>query len=336
MEVGLVHSLSPVSAEELFGTTAKPILPVPAKLALPMEVNNYESLNSVCMQMNASCTSASGFKQTESNSAQPVKLSKLASEKILKVLEAIPIYEEVKIFKVSDSPVSSKRDHSAYHAFTQSNSYNMVCGRKRVTSGSCEADMGAAVYSGANSTAQSYSLNNSQADNSHPIGEFKVAIGGESTGKNAMALSGVYQNLPTQTVGFEGAYAENQMYAAYNQDFVAEGANTVLPPGYIQVKKEKTCSRKTKVVTNCEHTDRKHYAKGLCSTCYHKNGRTKKAWNCEHKNKLHYAKGCCQECYIIFHSKRGLNRLKRMVNDNSNSLTELMGEDEYSPYADEF
>jgi len=145
-----------------------------------------------------------------------------------------------------------------------------------------------------------------------------------------------YQNLPTQIAGFEAAYAENQMYAAYNQDFVAEGANTVLPPGYVQVKNEKTCSRKTKVVTNCEHTDRKHYAKGLCSTCYHKNGRTKKAWNCEHKNKLHYAKGCCQECYITFHSKRGVNKLKRMVNDNSNSLTDLLGEDEYSPYADEF
>jgi len=82
----------------------------------------------------------------------------------------------------------------------------------------------------------------------------------------------------------------------------------------IQVQKEGPSSRKSKQVTNCPHTDKKHYAKGLCSTCYHKSGRTKKAWACAHNNEVHYAKGCCQECYVQYHSKRGrkANRGKKV------------------------
>lgn len=78
---------------------------------------------------------------------------------------------------------------------------------------------------------------------------------------------------------------------------------------------DSSIDQKTKVVTKCEHKSRKHYAKGMCSTCYHKLGRTKTAWNCEHKNELHYAKGCCQDCYLIFHSKRGKNKLKKLLRE---------------------
>jgi len=45
----------------------------------------------------------------------------------------------------------------------------------------------------------------------------------------------------------------------------------------------------------CGHTDRKHYAKGLCSLCYHKKSRDQKPKLCSH-DKL-YARDLCQKCY---------------------------------------
>jgi phosphorylcholine metabolism protein LicD len=50
--------------------------------------------------------------------------------------------------------------------------------------------------------------------------------------------------------------------------------------------------------TSCPHGNRRHYAKKMCMSCYHRNGRTKKAWACPHTNKLHYSKGMCQNCYL--------------------------------------
>jgi hypothetical protein len=52
-----------------------------------------------------------------------------------------------------------------------------------------------------------------------------------------------------------------------------------------------------KVVTDCPHTNRKHYAKKKCYNCYHKDGREKKAWMCPHTIKAHYAHGLCHNCY---------------------------------------
>ena len=59
--------------------------------------------------------------------------------------------------------------------------------------------------------------------------------------------------------------------------------------------------RKKKVVTNCEHSDRDFYAKGMCKNCYHKQGRTKLAICCPDK-KL-YAKKLCQNCYMKHYGK---------------------------------
>ena len=56
-------------------------------------------------------------------------------------------------------------------------------------------------------------------------------------------------------------------------------------------------TRKKKLVTNCPHTEAKHYAKGMCNYCYHTKGRKKLATNCEHKNKSDYARGLCHTCY---------------------------------------
>ena len=47
------------------------------------------------------------------------------------------------------------------------------------------------------------------------------------------------------------------------------------------------------VITRCPHKDAKHYAKGMCSNCYHSFGRTKMAHNCQHSNRNIYAKGLC-------------------------------------------
>mmetsp|Transcript_9554 Transcript_9554/g.10758 ORF Transcript_9554/g.10758 Transcript_9554/m.10758 type:complete len:254 (-) Transcript_9554:213-974(-) len=54
-------------------------------------------------------------------------------------------------------------------------------------------------------------------------------------------------------------------------------------------------SKKIKKELVCGHTNKPHYAKGLCNNCYHKHGRTKKPWLCKH-DKL-YAHGLCQKCY---------------------------------------
>ncbi|CAI2374693.1 unnamed protein product [Moneuplotes crassus] len=104
--------------------------------------------------------------------------------------------------------------------------------------------------------------------------------------------------------------------------------NLVLPK---TKKLDSSIDKKLKEITNCGHTMRKHYAKGMCSTCYHKRGRTKKAWNCEHTDELHYAKGCCQECYLIFHSKRGKNKLKKILNEKKRKQKEESLSSEAAP-----
>ena len=50
-------------------------------------------------------------------------------------------------------------------------------------------------------------------------------------------------------------------------------------------------------VTNCEHKDRKYYAKGMCNHCYHAYGRTKKATACKHPDRMAYALNKCMSCY---------------------------------------
>ena len=35
----------------------------------------------------------------------------------------------------------------------------------------------------------------------------------------------------------------------------------------------------------------------MCNNCYHSNGRNKKAWKCSHTDKAHYALGICQTSY---------------------------------------
>jgi hypothetical protein len=63
------------------------------------------------------------------------------------------------------------------------------------------------------------------------------------------------------------------------------------------------------VVTACEHTERKHYAKNMCNNCYHMFGRGRTAWACLHLDRKLYAKGRCHECYLeYYHSMQKRRR----------------------------
>ena len=62
--------------------------------------------------------------------------------------------------------------------------------------------------------------------------------------------------------------------------------------------------RDTKMCTARPHKNAMHYAKNMCSNCYHAKGRSKKPWNCPHVNKSHYALGLCQNCYQMNYIKK--------------------------------
>ena len=76
---------------------------------------------------------------------------------------------------------------------------------------------------------------------------------------------------------------------------------------------EPSGGRKRKQVTKCPHTDRSHYAKGMCNNCYHRHGREKRATKCPHSDKPLYAKGKCQQCYLHKYHSAGRRRTKRRV-----------------------
>ena len=65
--------------------------------------------------------------------------------------------------------------------------------------------------------------------------------------------------------------------------------------------------KKSKEVTACPHSARKHYAKNMCNNCYHRLGRDKTAWACEHTERKHYAKGKCQFCYLKHYNRTKLS-----------------------------
>lgn len=57
--------------------------------------------------------------------------------------------------------------------------------------------------------------------------------------------------------------------------------------------------RESKKILNCPHENAKHYAKGMCSNCYHSKGRKGHPWNCKHRTRALYAHGLCQNCYHV-------------------------------------
>lgn len=65
-------------------------------------------------------------------------------------------------------------------------------------------------------------------------------------------------------------------------------------------------------ITKCPHTNRKHYAKNMCSSCYRKFGRNQYATKCGHTDRLLYSMGMCQTCYLAdYHQRR--TKIKRKL-----------------------
>ena len=86
---------------------------------------------------------------------------------------------------------------------------------------------------------------------------------------------------------------------------------------YFLIGKKK--KRNEKLCTKCPHINEPHYAKGMCSNCYHSKGRSKKPWKCIHTNKTHYALGLCQNCYQMAYIKRQ-NNIKSNNFNNKNII----------------
>jgi hypothetical protein len=79
-------------------------------------------------------------------------------------------------------------------------------------------------------------------------------------------------------------------------------------------------------ITKCPHTNRKHYAKNMCSSCYRKFGRNQLAWNCEHHDRLNYSVGMCQTCYLSdYHKKRTMKRKAKQLekSESCKSMTSV-------------
>jgi hypothetical protein len=85
-----------------------------------------------------------------------------------------------------------------------------------------------------------------------------------------------------------------------NQTPVSIENNQSFPSTLDKVKSKRRRNKKRRStfrLTKCPHKGAKHYAKNMCSSCYHSKGRSKRAWKCEHIDQAHYALGVCQVCY---------------------------------------
>ena len=76
--------------------------------------------------------------------------------------------------------------------------------------------------------------------------------------------------------------------------------------------------RNQKYCNACPHHNAPHYAKGMCSNCYHSRGRKKKPWKCPHLNKFHYAHGLCQNCYQMKYMKKQNDDGIKIIQSSSN------------------
>ena len=63
------------------------------------------------------------------------------------------------------------------------------------------------------------------------------------------------------------------------------------------IKKTQKGDRVKKLITRCPHTDKPHYAKGMCRACYNYKGRHSLATACPHTDRQMYAFGKCVRCY---------------------------------------
>lgn len=88
-----------------------------------------------------------------------------------------------------------------------------------------------------------------------------------------------------------------------NDSFSSESEQQEDSYAVMELLTQKT-KRNQKYCNACPHHNAPHYAKGMCSNCYHSRGRKKKPWRCPHLNKFHYAHGLCQNCYQMKYMKK--------------------------------
>ena len=98
---------------------------------------------------------------------------------------------------------------------------------------------------------------------------------------------------------------------------IQETTTTTITTSSVNKIFAKKRKRMTKLCTACPHKYAVHYAKNMCSNCYHVKGRNKKPWKCSHNNKSHYALGLCQNCYQMNYNR------KQTETENISSKDEL-------------
>ena len=80
-------------------------------------------------------------------------------------------------------------------------------------------------------------------------------------------------------------------------------SETTKPISEASKKIKKGRGRPLKVIKNCQHADRPHYARGMCKSCYGKFGNKNKATRCEHTDDVVYGRGLCERCYRKWYNR---------------------------------
>jgi hypothetical protein len=283
---------------------------------IPYFAGGVDSLNTMCFELNAAQTVfVSDFQSQRLEVVYEVnRPGQVQTKKIHEALKTIPIYRQVLNLKNQDTykfyeNVESTDRYSKNSVISQNDTVSTPRNeRKRRSSGTgTNSQLMSSSYSQENSIPNECNLPITYQKELKPMNNSNISVCLPTVQEQSDSL--VNGNKCRQIF-------EPQKTSTAEQKTISKP----IPLGYVQIQKQSSINRKTKVITKCNHVDRKHYAKGLCSTCYHRSGRTKTAWKCQHTDQLHYAKGCCQECYLTFHSKRGKNRMKKLLTNEKNNL----------------
>lgn len=109
----------------------------------------------------------------------------------------------------------------------------------------------------------------------------------------------------SEELGFAGRWLANEAILLPRIDFTVNtkpGLDAFLSFAFAEMIYAPT----TRIMqnTHCPHSERKHYAKNMCSACYHKTARPSRAWKCAHRSLPLYAKGRCHDCYVTHYYGR--------------------------------
>lgn len=324
MEIGLRYNKAPVCKLDI----AKPaisgfdLFSQTERLCSSLFENKVEKLNKTAFDLTdlPSLVQTGLNKLNQSNDNQMSIRSIAEASLIIDFLKTIPIYEEVLSYKQNEK-VSSSDSNSVLDKLQEKDRFssheNLVANIKK---SGCANEL----YNGmTNASTVGYPSSNTVSTNSHPDNSYPFidsCMHNELDFTNGRFIAESYAYYANTSLKLNGV--NQQLSNIQGQFYSPDLTQYYVPSGYIKIDSDNNLQRKSKVITNCEHTDRKHYAKGLCSTCYHKGGRTKLAWGCPHKDKVHYAKGYCQECYIVY--KRFRKQRAKLMNTQGSRQSELL------------